>query len=175
MNLSLVFGRGSTGLNTVGPSSRLSASSSYSKGWYVDKPSLFPTPGGELLWRVSRPARNFRLATSPAETCENGRLPGTATSVRISMVLVLHKSKAMGECITLGYSREPPVATFFGPMQRSDEYREVVWYMPKRLPSRLWEQTSLVDVPNLRGRGATAPSSEELEERRSRRRSPPKQ
>ena len=50
------------------------------------------------------------------------------------MVLVLHKSKAMGECITLGYSREPPVATFFGRRQRLDEYREVVWYMPKRLP-----------------------------------------
>ena len=101
MNLSLVFGRGSTGLNTVGPSSRLSASSSYSKGWYVDKPSLFPTPGGELLWRVSRPPRNFRLATSPAETCENRRLPGTTTTVRSSMVLVLNESKATSECITL--------------------------------------------------------------------------
>jgi hypothetical protein len=42
------------------------------------------------------------------------------------MVLVLNESKAVGESITLGHSREPPVATFFGRMQRSDEYREVV-------------------------------------------------
>jgi hypothetical protein len=66
------------------------------------------------------------------------------------MVLVLNESKAIDECITLGYSREPPVATFFGRMQCINEYREVVWYMPKRLPSRRWEQTSLVDLPNLR-------------------------
>ena len=77
------------------------------------------------------------------------------------MVLVLHKSKAMGECITLGYSREPPVATFFGRRQRLDEHREVVWYMPKRLPSRLWEQTGLVDVPAFRGRGRR-PDEQEL-------------
>jgi hypothetical protein len=30
------------------------------------------------------------------------------------------------ECVALGDSREPPVATFFGRMERSKEYREVV-------------------------------------------------
>jgi hypothetical protein len=115
--------------------------------WRVDKAYLFPTLGGEPLWHVSRPPRNFRLVTNLAETFENRRLPGTTKTVRSSMVLVLKESKAIGECIALGYSREPPVATFFGRMQRSDKYREVVWCAPKRLPSGRWEQTSLVDVP----------------------------
>jgi hypothetical protein len=44
--------------------------------------------------------------------------------------------ETIGECIALGNSWEPLVATFFGRMKRSDEYREVIRYAPKRLPSR---------------------------------------
>jgi hypothetical protein len=33
-------------------------------------------------------------------------------------------------------------------MRRGNEYRGLVWYAPKRLPSRRWEQTRLVNVRN---------------------------
>jgi hypothetical protein len=46
----------------------------------------------------------------------------------------LNESKAAGRRIALGDSREPPVETFFGRMERWNEYRGVVWYAPKRLP-----------------------------------------
>jgi hypothetical protein len=36
----------------------------------------------------------------------------------------VNESKAMGKCVALGYSREPPVATFFGRIEHSNEYRE---------------------------------------------------
>ena len=45
----------------------------------------------------------------------------------------------MGRRIALGYSREPPVATFFGRMERAYEYRGLAYYMPKRLPSSPWD------------------------------------
>jgi hypothetical protein len=52
------------------------------------------------------------------------------------MVRVQNESKAMAKYIALGYSREPPVATFFGRMERSNEYRDVGYYTQMRLPSR---------------------------------------
>jgi hypothetical protein len=39
------------------------------------------------------PPSDFRLVTSPAEACENRRLPGTTTTTRSSMVLVLNDRK----------------------------------------------------------------------------------
>jgi len=57
--------------------------------------------------------------------------------------------EAPGRCIALGDSREPPVATFFGQIERWNEYREVVWYAPKRLPSMRWEQIRLVNLPTV--------------------------
>jgi len=38
----------------------------------------------------------------------------------------VNESKARGKCITLGGSREPPVATFCGQMKRWNEYRGFV-------------------------------------------------
>jgi hypothetical protein len=51
------------------------------------------------------------------------------------VVRVQNESKAMAKYIALGYSREPPAATFFGRMDPSNEYREVAYYTQKRLPS----------------------------------------
>jgi len=38
----------------------------------------------------------------------------------------VNELEAMGECIALGYSREPPVATFSGRTQRQSECRQVL-------------------------------------------------
>jgi hypothetical protein len=46
----------------------------------------------------------------------------------------LNESKAAVRCIALGDSREPPVATFFGRMERWNEYRELVWMRTKAAP-----------------------------------------
>jgi hypothetical protein len=51
-------------------------------------------------------------------------------------------NRKAGGNITLGNSREPPVATFCGRMKRWSEYRGFVWRAPKRLPSRRWAITA---------------------------------
>jgi hypothetical protein len=48
----------------------------------------------------------------------------------------LEELEAMGECIALGYSREPPVATFSGRTERQSECRQVLRHALKQLPSR---------------------------------------
>ena len=112
-------------------SSRSSSSSSAFKRACVSA----PTPGGEPLWHISRHPSQFRLIIGPAETYENRRLPGT--SHRFAALWSGYKRiEAIGTCIALGNSREPPVATFFGRMKHSNEYCEVIRYAPKRLPSR---------------------------------------
>jgi hypothetical protein len=80
----------------------------------------------------------------------------------------INESKAMGECIALGNSREPPVATFFGRMTRVNEYREVVRFAPKRLPSRRWAFTHRVNSTPFRGQLARRSLPECQMTRRSR-------
>jgi hypothetical protein len=48
----------------------------------------------------------------------------------------VNQSEDMVSASRWGYSPEPLVATFFGPIERWNKYREVACYMPKRLPSR---------------------------------------
>jgi hypothetical protein len=76
-----------------------------------------PALGGEPLWSVSGHRRKFCLITSRAETCENRRLPGTAHRFA-ALWPGSSESEAMGKCIALGYSREPPVATLSGRTER---------------------------------------------------------
>jgi hypothetical protein len=38
---------------------------------------------------------------------------------------------------------------FLEPVYQEDEYRKLVWYAPKRLPSRRWEQIHLVNLPTV--------------------------
>jgi len=59
----------------------------------------------------------------------------------------------MGEFIALGNSREPPVTTFFGRMKCVNKSREVVRFVPKRLPSRRQAFTHRLNSPPFRGRG----------------------
>jgi hypothetical protein len=54
---------------------------------------------------------------------------------------VVNESKIKGEFLTLGDSREPPVATFFGRMKRWNGYREVVW-CKRQSGSPLWGLSS---------------------------------
>jgi hypothetical protein len=51
------------------------------------------------------------------------------------------------KCIALGNSREPPAETFLDRVDVEAKIREVASHAPKRLPSRRWEQTRLVNVP----------------------------
>jgi hypothetical protein len=46
----------------------------------------------------------------------------------------VNELEAMGECIALGYSREPPVATFSGRTERQSECRQVLRHALKRPP-----------------------------------------
>ena len=62
------------------------------------------------------------------------------------------ESEGLSRCIPLGDSWEPPVATFIGQMERRNECREVVWYAPKRLPSKRHGETRLIDAPTFRER-----------------------
>jgi hypothetical protein len=84
------------------------------------------------------PGRNVRQQAAP------GNDPAACSSTGW---IETNRKPRLVRCIALGDSREPPVATFFGRMERWNKYREVVWYAPKRLPSRRWEQIRLVNLP----------------------------
>jgi hypothetical protein len=100
---------------------------------------LWEATSGKPLWNVSgHPSRNFvsslvvpkRVKTSGSRERPIGSLlygPG---------VKELEELEAMGECIALGYSREPPVATFSGRTERQSECRQVLRHALKQLPSR---------------------------------------
>ena len=98
----------------------------------------FPEPGGEPLWRPSRRPREFLLNASPAGRCKNRRLPGT-TQRFATLRPGCKRIGATGKSSTPGDSREPPVARFFGRIERWNKHREVAACMPKRLPSGRWE------------------------------------
>jgi hypothetical protein len=56
----------------VDPSNRARAR----KGWHtLTKARLFPTSGGEPLWRVAGHLAIFASALHPTKECRNGRLP----------------------------------------------------------------------------------------------------
>jgi hypothetical protein len=104
--------------------------------FWVDATCVCLAHGGEPLWNVSGHPHKLRLSTSRAETCENRRLPGTAHRIA-ALWSGCSDSEAVGKCIALGYSREPPVATLSGRTGR-DKCRQVLRHALKRLPSRRW-------------------------------------
>jgi len=78
------------------------------------------------------------------------------------------RNRRDGQNLVLSHSREPPVFTRFGRVDVETRSARAQRYTPKRLPSRPWEQTRLVNVPTLsetrtitmsRGTPLLAPSS----------------
>jgi hypothetical protein len=56
----------------------------------------------------------FGPITGPAQTYENRRLPRTTQRFAVLSAGRERIEEAAGQSVTLGYSREPPAATFFG-------------------------------------------------------------
>lgn len=56
----------------------------------------------------------FGPITGPAQTYENRRLPRTTQRFAVLSAGRERIEDAAGQSVTLGYSREPPAATFFG-------------------------------------------------------------
>ena len=56
----------------------------------------------------------FDPRTGPAQTYENRRLPRTTQRLAVLLAGRERIEEAAGQSVTLGYSREPPAATFFG-------------------------------------------------------------
>jgi hypothetical protein len=50
------------------------------------------------------------------------------------------------KCIALGNSREPPATTFFGRVDVAAKFAGLAAYVPKRLPSRPWQHSRLVNA-----------------------------
>lgn len=79
------------------------------KAWHVEEAHLFPTSGGEPLWRVTRQPRDIRICTLvwPQNVAAGGspELPGAMQFYDPAA----NESKAMGKCIAPRRSREPPV------------------------------------------------------------------
>jgi hypothetical protein len=87
-----------------------------------------PAPGGEPLWSVSGHPCNLRLNTTPAETCENKRLPGTTQSVATRWVI--RGSRLLRTCLGISGAEE--------------KYSEIPSDALKRLPSKVLGGTTSI-------------------------------
>ena len=113
----------------------------------VHKTCLFPTPGGEPLWRASLRPREFPLDANQAETGKNRRLPGTSQTVR-SSTAGCKRIGASGKCLALGHSREPPVATFFCRVGLEAKFTRSHGACQSGSPPDVGNKTRLVNAPS---------------------------
>jgi len=95
---------------------------------------------GAALARAMRP-REFRLKADPTKKCRHRRLPRmTQREAFTAGSDPFTPGRRAANC--LGRSREPPVLTRFGPISVERKFARAVRCVPKRLPSRRWEQNT---------------------------------
>jgi hypothetical protein len=73
--------------------------------------------------------------------------PRNNSARRIYLWLSIRSQKGRRAAKARGRSREPPVFARFGPTSDETKVARVAGDTPERLPSRLCEQTGLVNVP----------------------------